>query len=90
MKIKTASGLIKLYMRMFNFQGWASLWGSIYIYPGYEWDEILIRHERQHLLQMERDGKVKFMLLYMWYMVRYGYQANPYEIEARMNSATGV
>ena len=54
--IRTASGLILRYMKAFGFQGWTSFWGVIYMAPGYELHQGLIRHERKHLEQMERDG----------------------------------
>jgi hypothetical protein len=35
-----------------------------------------------HLRQIQRDGPVRFTLTYAWWLLRYGYRANPYEIEA--------
>lgn len=81
--IKTAKGLILCYMRLCGFRGWASFWGVIYIAPGHEQDQRLIRHERKHLEQIERDGRWKFSLKYLWWLVHHGYHNNPYEIEAR-------
>lgn len=81
--VRTATGLIATYMRTFGFEGWASLWRTVYLLPGYESDEGLIRHEAMHLEQMERDGRVLFMVRYVWWLIRYGYQNNPYEVEAR-------
>lgn len=81
--IKTANGLILLYMKACGFQGWTSLWGVIYMAPGYETHEALLRHERKHLEQMQRDGKLMYMVKYTYWLIRYGYLANPYEIEAR-------
>ena len=80
---RTASGLILWYMRACGFQGWASFWGNIYLAPGYETHEALIRHERKHLEQMQQDGKVLYAIKYAWWMLRYGYRMNPYEVEAR-------
>lgn len=42
-----------------------------------------IRHEQEHLNQMTREGKLRFMANYVWWLLRYGYWNNPYEIEAR-------
>ena len=81
--IRTASGPILLYMKACGFQGWASFWGSIYLAPGYETHEALIRHERKHLEQMQQDGKLLYAIKYAWWMLRYGYKMNPYEVEAR-------
>ena len=55
---RTASGLILMYMRACGFQGWTSFWNTIYMAPGYELHEALLRHERKHLEQMQRDGKL--------------------------------
>lgn len=54
-----------------------------YIMPGCEDNARLIRHELCHLRQIERDGRAKFAVRYMWWLLRYGYHDNPYEIEAR-------
>ena len=81
--IRTASGLILLYMKACGFQGWTSFWGVIYMAPGYELHQGLIRHERKHLEQMQRDGKLVYLIKYSFWLLRYGYKMNPYEVEAR-------
>jgi hypothetical protein len=81
--IRTASGLILTYMRLCGFQGWTSFWGAIYLAPGYEQNAALIRHERKHLEQMQRDGKLVYLVKYSYWLLRYGYRNNPYEVEAR-------
>lgn len=43
----------------------------------------LLRHEREHLRQIERDGRLLFALRYSWWTLRHGYWNNPYEVEAR-------
>jgi len=43
----------------------------------------LFRHELQHVYQVRREGWWKFYLTYLWYLLRYGYRNNPYEVEAR-------
>lgn len=43
----------------------------------------LIRHENTHFEQIKRDGTVKFCFKYLWYLLRYGYENNPYELEAK-------
>ena len=83
MTIRTATGLIAAYMRLCGFRGWASFWRTIYVLPGNEHNERLLRHERRHLEQIERDGRVLFSIKYLWWLCRYGYYMNPYEIEAR-------
>ena len=81
--IRTASGPILLYMKVCGFQGWTSFWNVIYMAPGYELHQGLIRHERKHLEQMQRDGKLVYLIKYSFWLLRYGYKMNPYEVEAR-------
>lgn len=83
MVIRTATGPIKWYMNLCGFRGWTSFWNTIYVLQGSETDEALIRHEQCHLEQIERDGRIKFAIKYMFWLVKYGYWNNPYEIEAR-------
>lgn len=40
-------------------------------------------HEECHRRQWKRLGYVRFSLQYMWYQLKYGYENNPFEIEAR-------
>ena len=83
MNIRTATGLLSWLMRRAGFAGWASFWNTIYVLPGYEHDQRLLRHERKHLEQIERDGRLLFAIKYSWLTLRYGYYMNPYEVEAR-------
>lgn len=83
MNVRTATGLIAAYMRVCGFAGWASFWNAIYVLPGHDSDERLLRHERKHLEQIERDGRILFALKYSWWTIRHGYWNNPYEVEAR-------
>ena len=46
-------------------------------------DDWLFRHELEHVYQIEREGFIKFHLKYLYYLIRYGYKKNPYEIAAR-------
>ena len=81
--IRTATGLISAYMRTCKFAGWASFWRVVYVLPGHERNEPLLRHERSHLEQIERDGRLLFAVKYSWWTIRHGYWNNPYEVEAR-------
>ena len=40
-------------------------------------------HEEQHIKQIEKEGSWKFVFKYLFYLLKYGYINNPYEIEAR-------
>lgn len=83
MKLRTATGPIRWYMQACGFKGWASFWEVIYVLPGWEFNRPLIRHELCHLEQIRRDGRVLFTVKYLWWLIRYGYYANPYEVQAR-------
>lgn len=84
MTVRTSTGLIAWYMRACGFAGWASFWRVIYVLPGHEHDERLLRHERKHLEQIERDGRLLFTVKYLWWLCRYGYLMSPYAVEARV------
>lgn len=85
---RTASGPILWYMKACGFAGWASFWRVIYVLPGFENNESLLRHERKHLEQIERDGRVLFSIKYLYWLIRHGYLNNPYEVEARRAADT--
>ena len=87
---KIATGIILWYMNLWGFKGVTTPWRQIYVKAGYEDAEWLLRHERKHLEQMDRDGWVMFHLKYLFWMLRYGYWNNPYEIEARAAEANHV
>lgn len=82
-EIKTAGFLARAFILWFNSKGFASAWNTIYVLEGNEDNRQLVLHELKHLEQMHKEGKFKMMLKYSWYLIRYGYWNNPYEIEAR-------
>jgi hypothetical protein len=81
-KFITAYGPWRWFLKTAGFRAITMPWKSIYILDEHQHDEGLRRHELIHIEQIERDGPVKFTLLYFWYLVRYGYWNNPYEVEA--------
>ena len=83
MKVRTAMGPLAQLMSWAGFKGWTSFWNTVYVLPGHECNDRLLRHERCHLEQIERDGRIWFSLRYAWWLVRFGYWRNPYEVEAR-------
>lgn len=83
MKVKTAKGLIRAYMSLCGFKGWTSFWNTVYVMPGWEQHQPLLRHEAKHLEQIRRDGRLVFAAKYLWWLAHYGYHDNPYEIQAR-------
>ena len=46
----------------------------------------LFRHELEHTYQVERDGWLVFYIKWLYYRIKHGYLANPYEVEARLAS----
>lgn len=70
-------------MQLCGFLGWTSFWNTIYLAPGHELDPKLLKHELTHLAQIRQDGKLKFAAKYLYWLCRYGYWNNPYEVEAR-------
>lgn len=43
----------------------------------------LFKHEVCHINQIKREGKFKFLFSYLFMLIKYGYDNNPYEVEAR-------
>lgn len=76
-------------MRWLGWKGWASCWRTVYLTPGLwmasaaGWPCSLLRHEVEHVLQMEREGRLRMMWRYAVELERVGYRANRYEVEAR-------
>ena len=66
----------------FHCDGLTMPWGTVYLRPGGLDDLGLIVHEQVHLDQIKRLGRVKFTVLYLWYLWRYGYFESPLEQEA--------
>lgn len=84
MQVRIATGLIAWCMRSCGFKGWASFWNTVYIIPGWESYQPLLRHERKHLEQIERDGRLWFSIKYLYWLAKFGYNGgHPYEVEAR-------
>lgn len=46
-------------------------------------DERWVKHELAHVEQYKKHGVLKFLTLYLWYSMKYGYYNNPFEVEAR-------
>jgi hypothetical protein len=90
MRLKQAPIFVAWYMRKLGFRGWASFWRTAYFLPGCMDDNRLVRHELHHLYQIERDGRVQFSCKYIWWLFKYGYYNNPYEVEAREASERAV
>ena len=83
-KHKIAKGLILWFMQKMGYLGWTSFWNTIYYIDEKSMnDESIRRHELKHIEQINRDGILKFSIMYLYYAIIYGYRENPYEVEAR-------
>lgn len=69
-------------LRYFGIVAITMPWRRVYILPEWTWNSALHRHEMVHLRQIDRDGSILFSVRYLYWLARYGYRANPYEIEA--------
>ncbi len=47
-------------------------------------DKRWLCHEIVHIQQWQKEGKIKFVLKYLYFSIIYGYYQNPYEKEARL------
>ena len=79
---RIARGLTRALMIRWGLVGLAMPWGRAYLLEEYSRSTGLRRHELVHLRQIQRDGALLFTLRYLWWLARYGYWKNPYEIEA--------
>jgi hypothetical protein len=80
--IRDARGITAWLLRRSGFAAITLPWRRIYVLPEYGRHEGLLMHELVHIQQIERDGPWLFAVRYLWWLVRYGYWKNPYEIEA--------
>jgi len=92
MKIVIASGFRLAFLKAFNFDGFTTLWGEIWMRPdldraGYE---TVLKHEGVHVAQMARLGKSRFMIEYTWQLFLHGYRYNKFEIEARQKAGQEI
>ncbi len=74
-----------LRLRLLDFlraDGLTLPWRVVYLRPSRFEDANLRAHELVHIEQIDRDGSLTFSLRYVWWLVRHGYDGNPYEIEA--------
>lgn len=80
--LRPATGMIRWFLTRFGYAAITMPWRVVYTLPGQATTRLL-RHEAKHLEQMDRAGTVVFLCKYFWWLARYGYYLNPYEVEAR-------
>lgn len=81
--VTTPPFLVRWYMDFFEYDGLATVWNTIYFRNEKVKTHGLLAHEKKHIEQMKREGKVKYLIKYHYYWIKSGYWNNPYEIEAR-------
>ena len=65
-----------------------TLGNTIIVHPDIKLTSRLLRHELEHVRQWQQHP-VSFPARYLINHLRYGYYANPYEVEARAAERTG-
>ena len=84
-KFKEVTGWRLKLLYLFGFNGFTFFNGPVWLRPNLEPDvkyRVMV-HEARHIYQIKRDGYLKFTVKYLYYLARYGYRNNPYEIDAR-------
>ena len=76
---------IRWWLRATGYAAITMPWRIAY-YATWPPDHGLVAHEAVHLEQIERYGAWGFAARYLWWLARYGYEAHPMEIEARIRS----
>jgi len=59
-----------------------TLGSAIIVHPDVRLSKTLLLHELEHVRQW-RERPIVFPFLYVWHHFRHGYEANPFEVEAR-------
>ena len=80
---RPARHVLALFLRATGHAGICLPPFGIFVLPECLHSQTLIGHERCHWMQARRMGPVRWAVTYLWYNLRYGYRANPLEIEAR-------
>ena len=84
-KFKEVTGWRLKLLYLFGFNGFTFFNGTIWLRPNLE-PAVKYRvmvHEARHIFQINRDGYIKFTVKYLFWLLKYGYRKNPYEIDAR-------
>lgn len=80
----------KLVLEKFNGLAIVMPWRTCYVHPDYWGDEALMRHEHVHFDQIDREGPIVWTVKYLYWLLKYGYFSNPYEVEARAIARDGL
>lgn len=60
---------------------------GVFINKEHKYNKQLLAHELVHWKQFKENGLLLFLLRFLWYQINYGYDKNPFEIEARFNES---
>jgi len=71
-----------IYNKIIPFKGFVAINILGIIFAKRKLTAVELKHELIHTAQMKRYWYVGFYLLYMFYCIKYGYDNNPFEIEA--------
>jgi len=81
-KFVKATGLTEALLKQMGLFGIVMPWRTIYYRDNWNKCPTFIRHEMVHIEQIEREGAVKFTVKYLYWLMKYGYRNNPFEVEA--------
>ena len=72
-------------LKKMGFLGFTFFNGTVWLRPDMDAETKyrVMTHEARHIFQIKRDGYIKFTIKYLYYLARYGYRQNPYEVDAR-------
>lgn len=90
MKVKPVGSIGRWILEKLDAWAITMPWQTVYCLPEHIGNVALIKHEQAHIDQIKRMGAVKFTLVYLWYQIKYGYDNNPLEIEARTHETRSL
>ena len=86
---KPARHVVRWWLKVTGFSGITLPPWGVYILDDRLSDNKLIKHEQAHWRQWQRMGTIRFYVVYLFGLVRYGYRNHPMEVEARAESLRG-
>jgi len=80
---RPAPHVIRWFLRTFGYGGITLPPWGVFILAERLGEERLVRHEHAHWRQAQRMGVMKFYVIYLWYLLKFGYSPkHPMEREA--------
>lgn len=84
--MQPATGIILLFLKLSGAWAVTTSWKVVYCLPEKQNNLALWEHEQVHLRQIERDGAFMWTIKVFWYLLIYGYDNSPYELEAKQQA----